>query len=713
VRLLTLTGTGGVGKTRLALQAVATATADTEPNRASFPDGAWFVDLAPVTDEALVSMTIAQVLGIRKAPGRPVAGTLLDYMRNKRLLLVLDNCEHLIQACAGLAQQLLRICPDLHILTTSREVLGMTGEVAWRVPSLGVPERSRVDSLADVAGAEAVRLFVSRAQAVLPTFELNERNARSVAEVCGQLDGIPLALELAAARVRVLTVEEIAARLDDRFGLLTGGNRAALPRQRTLRATLDWSHDLLSESERVLFRRLAVFAGGWTLEAADSVCSWEGMKRESVLDLLSGLVDKSLVVAEARDAEGRYRLLETIRQYAKERLLDADESDVLGTRHCDWFLHLAEIAAPQLKARDQQVWLRRLSCEHDNLRAALVWAGTRDAAEVALRLAAALSWFWFLRSDLAEGRRWVDAALARGDAPGIPKAHVQALYGAGILAWQDGDHPAARAWFEEQQIAAQALGDKRGLAYAIGGLAMIADVERDVDALGARISQGLALSEEVGDAWGVAWNLIGAGLAQLELGDIATARARFEQSVTTFETLGDQWASAVPLSYLGVLAASQDDERARSLFEQALAIWRGVGDRSRIAEVLNHLGGVALRQANHEQAIAHFLESLEVARDLGNRQYIACALGGLAAVLEVEERLQEAAQLLGTADELLDAVGLVTVPEDLVEYRRTTSALRARLAEPTLSAAWGTGRSLELNQAIALFLARDTPFPAP
>ena len=404
-RLLTLTGSGGCGKTRLALAAAGELVE-------GFADGVWLVELASLADASLVPQAVASTLGVREQTGRSPTESLSDYLGSKRVLLVLDNCEHLVEACAELAEALLHSCPELRILATSREALGITGEVAWLVPSLSLPDLRRLPAVESLYQYESARLFVERTTAVNPTFALTEQNASAVAQVCYRLDGIPLAIELAAARTKVLTVEQIAVRLDDSFGLLSAGSRTAMPRQRTLHATMDWSHELLPDEERALFRRLAVFAGGFTLEAAESVCSGEDLERDEVLDLLSHLVDKSLVVAWEVSGEARYRLLETVQQYAWEKLSEPGETERFRERHAGYYLALAEEAEPELKGAGQVAWLERLEWERDNLRAAMAWLLERGALEEAARLGWALWLFWGIRAHFAEGRRWMEQALS-------------------------------------------------------------------------------------------------------------------------------------------------------------------------------------------------------------------------------------------------------------------------------------------------------------
>src|SRR5579884_1061615 len=408
-RLLTLTGSGGCGKTRLAAQVGADLLAD-------FADGVWLVELAAIADPALVPQTVASTLGIREEPGQRLLETLQQHLKPKSLLLLLDNCEHLSAACAQLAETLLQACPNLRILASSREALGIAGELAYRVPSLSLPELPRLPSaeaalVPALARCEATRLFVERAALSYPGFALTEQNAPAVAQVCVRLDGIPLAIELAAARIKVLSADQIAARLDDRFRLLTGGSRTALPRQQTLRALIDWSYDLLSEAERTLLRRLSVFAGGWTLEAAEAVCSADA------LHLLTSLVDKSLAVYEEQAGEARYRLLETVREYARDRLLESGEMEEVRERHFAFFLRMAEEIEPKLTGLEQAAWLDRLEGEYDNLRAASGWAlSAAEGAQAGLRLAGALWRFWEIRGHIDEGRGRLKNALDRPDA---------------------------------------------------------------------------------------------------------------------------------------------------------------------------------------------------------------------------------------------------------------------------------------------------------
>ncbi|MBI5029634.1 MAG: hypothetical protein HZB51_03850 [Chloroflexi bacterium] len=408
-RLLTLTGAGGIGKTRLAKVLAFDLVND-------YRDGVWFVEFVELKDAALVPRTVAKTLGVRETSDQPIDEALVNALTPRHVLLVLDNCEHLVEACARLCEQLLYACPNLKILVTSREILGIPGETIWRVPPLKFPEtKARIDHAATLLQFDAVRLFNERAMAASPTFQVNDQNVAAIMQICQRLDGIPLALELAAARTRGLSVEQIANKLDDRFRLLTGGSRTALPRYQTLRALIDWSYELLSDHERALFRRLSVFVDGWTLEEAEAICG-ESYSLADTLDLLAHLVDKSLVLADTENRTLRYRFLETIRQYARDKLLSSDEATRVRNRHRDWFLRLGEDAEPHLRSSDQAQWLRRLEQEHENLKSALEWSLSREAVaddvEKGLRLAGALTQFWAMHGHMSDGRTWLERARA-------------------------------------------------------------------------------------------------------------------------------------------------------------------------------------------------------------------------------------------------------------------------------------------------------------
>jgi predicted ATPase len=561
---------------------------------------------------------VASTLGVREQPGRSLTEALSNHLRYKEMLLVLDNCEHLVEACAELAEALLHSCPELRVLATSREALGITGEVAWPVPSLSLPDLRRLPAVESLPRYESARLFVERVLAVKPSFTLTERNAVAVAQVCYRLDGIPLAIELAAARAKVLPVEQIADRLDDCFRLLAAGSRTAMPRQRTLHATMDWSHELLPDEERILFRRLSVFAGGFTLEAAELVCAGEELERDEVLELLSHLVDKSLVLVAEQYGEARYRLLETVQQYAREKLSESGEAERFRERHAGYYLALAEEAEPELKGERQLAWLERFEREHDNLRASISWSLQRSNLQDAAQLGWALWLFWWIHGHFAEGRRWMEQALSAEGSPAMPmSARAQTLFVAGTMACGQGDHRSAEPLLEESVALFRELGDRRGVAYALGSAAVLAITQE-------RYERGIVCSEEATDL---------------------------------FLEVGDEWGAAPMLgcSAVGWLNLG-DHGRAKILAERGLALCRETGDKHGTSIALGTLAGVAQAERNHERARDLFEEGLAVSVALGNEADIVHSLEGLASVAGAEGLLVRAARLWGAVEALLEKI---------------------------------------------------------
>jgi len=652
-RLLTLTGTGGAGKTRLALQAAAEAVED-------YPDGVWLVELASLRDPALLAQTVAAVLGVGEEGGpRSLAQTLADALRPKSLLLVWDNCEHLVDACARLAETLLRACPGLRLLATSREALEIGGEVVLVVSSLALPPvgprgGARAATPETLAGCDSVRLFVERATTALPAFRLSAGNAPAVALVCARLDGIPLALELAAARVRVLTPEQIAGRLDDRFRLLSGGSRTALPRQQTLRALIDWSYDLLPAPEKTLLRRLSVFAGGWALEAAESVCSGEDVAEREVLDLLSRLVAKSLVMVEPPDAgQVRYRLLENLRSYARERLMETAEADAIAARHAAWFLAFAEEARPKLSGPEQALWLDRLERDHDNLRAALRACQQTDPG-VGLRLARALAVFWRIRGYLSEGCGWLGLFLgAAPDAPDPDRAN--ALNAFGTLNWSCGDFVAARAAHESCLGIMRALADQNGVATALNNIALATEAEGDLDA----------------------------------------ARHLYEESLAIYRALGMKGKTASVLVNLSTLDAALGDNRvARGHLEESLLLLQDSENTWAMAMAQDNLGLVCGRLGDYSQAHAHLRACFTTLNALKDNAATAAALNTLASLCVMQRNDAAAVRFFGAVEALRQSLGLTRPPSEVEDHRLYTEALRERLGPGAYAAAWEQGRAL-------------------
>jgi predicted ATPase/DNA-binding CsgD family transcriptional regulator len=704
-RLLTLTGAGGCGKTRLAMR-LATELLD------DYPGGVWLVEFASLAAPALVPQAVASVLGIGEEPGRSLTQTLAAHLAARQVLLVLDNCEHLIEVCAALAAALLSGSAHLHLLATSREPLRVAGEVTWRVPSLTLPGASHPLSLVDLPDFEAVRLFLDRATARNPAFALTHTNAPAVAEICRRLDGLPLAIELAAALVAALSVEQIAAHLGEALGLLSLGNRT-IPRQRTLRATLDWSYALLSEPEQVIFRRLAVLAGSFDLLAAEAICRGDGVEQAEVSVVLTELVERSLVMADVARSDTRYRLLETVRQYAWERLQASGEADRLGRRHAHFFLAVAEAAEPWLTSGERRPWLGHLAAAYENLRAALTWsqraaepspAAQVSDAEIGLRLAGALCWFWNFRGTLSEGQRFLEAALLKGH--GAAAVRAKALYAAGELAWLLGEQETARARLEESAALWRALGEQRGLAYTLQVLAVLADPHSpQAEQLAL---ESLALFQETGDAWGAALAVQARGLASLQQGDGTLARGRLEEALARFRQLGDSWFVAQVLNGLGDVARSQGDHvQARTCYEESLALLRAEGAAGSVPSLQHNLGHVVLRQGDVRRAGQLFRESLGVFQHQGDRRGMAECLAGLAAVYLAAGQPVRAARLFGAAEALLAAADTVVWPVNRAEVERNVAHVQDQLDQETFTLAWSAGRAISPEQAVTEALAEE------
>ena len=666
-RLVTLTGAGGCGKSRLALEVAGRL-------RGACPDGVWLVELSGLADPALVPQSIASVFGVWGEPGRPLVETLSSHLQQRRLLLLLDNCEHVVECCAAVADGLLRACPELRIMATSRQALGIAGEIDWRVPSLAVPDPAALASLEVLARYEAVQLFLDRAQSSRPGFDLTSQNAARVAQICFRLDGMPLAIELAAARVKALSVEDIAARLDDRFQLLTCGSRTAPRRQQTLRATVDWSYDLLSPDEQVLFARLSVFAGGWALEAAEVVCGDDDaagrrslVRRSAVLNLLSQLVDKSLVIAEA-SAQGtvRYRLLETVRQYGQDRLTTSGGIEAVRGRHADYYVALAEKAEGGLAGAGQAEWLDRLEHEHDNLRAALEWSKA-DArrCEAGMRLAAGIWRFWWLRGYLAEGRGHLDALMARSGESVPNSVRAKALHALGVLAFRQGHYALAWSSLEQSLAIAEAAGDRRGMATALRSVGRMAIDQGDPATARRVLERSLAIEQELGNASGAAWSRNYLGLLAHFEGDNASARSELEAIIPTLRRLDDRWGVAVSLCYLGHVAFDDDNATARGCW----------------------------------------LESLEICRA---ERYLWCIpylLEGFGSLAAAEAQPIRAVRLVGAAASLHETIGAPRPPIWRADVRRRLTPARRALDEVALAAATAEGRAMTLDQAIAYALS--------
>ncbi len=746
VRLLTLLGVGGIGKTRLAIQVASQL-------RERFADGVCFVGLAPISDPSLVISSIARELGLQEAGAQPLVETVKAWLRDKHFLLLLDNFEQIASA-ALLLEDLLAACPRLVILVTSREVLHLSAEHLFPVPPLSLPDLAQLPGHEQLSQYAAVSLFVQRAQANKPDFTLTPANARTIAEICVRLDGLPLAIELAATRIRVLPPQALLARLDQRFQVLTGGSRTLPLRQQTLRNTIQWSYDLLDEEEQRLFRCLSVFVGGCTLEAVEAVytASDDGNAAGAVLYGVSSLVDKSLLKpieqAEEKGEEPRFVVLETIREYGLEALEMSGEREATRQVHALHFLRLAEQAERELRGSQQAVWLERLEREHDNLRAAMQWSVERGEAghsmETALRLGGTLALLrlWQVRGPLSEGRSFLERALARSEGAAVT-VRAKALEAAANLASFQDDTDRAEALFEGSLALYRELEDKRGMAASLFWLGGIASQMNDLARAHVSIGEALTLQREVGDKEGTAWSLFGlAALASVQ-GEYANARALYEEGlsmhrqlgnkhgvewslfrlaevifvsqgdpakvhalleegVAFFKELGDKDGFASSCQLRGRLALSQGDAAtARSLLEESARIYRELGHRQNTAESLSLLARVEARLGAHARAHTLSEESLALAREVGDRSTIAFTMEGLAGVVLAQGNPKWTARLLSAAESLRMANGTPLPPVERADYERLVATARTQLGQATFATAWAEGRTMTLEQALA------------
>jgi non-specific serine/threonine protein kinase len=653
-RLLTLTGVGGCGKSRLLLEAARAAAGE-------FPGGIWFADLAPIAEAMRVPHALLDALGLREEPGRPPSQTLEDFLSGRSGLLLLDNCEQVLEAVGVLATRLLAD-GDLKILCTSREPLGITGELVHRVPSLSLPAAGKEADPAEVIRSEAARLFAERAAFARPGFEIDARNARVIAELCRRLDGIPLAIELAAARVKVLAAEEVLERLRDRFRLLTGGSRTALPRHQTLQATIQWSYDLLSETERELFRTLAVFAGGWTLDAATYIRG-PGADEYETLDLLSRLLDKSLVqTARGEDGGSRFRFLETVRQFALEKLDESGESGVARGRHLVCFEKLAAAESPNLIGAAQGASFARLEAEHENLLAALAWSERlSDGGARGLALAGSLVRFWHLRGHLAVGRDQLEHLLDHASPEFDPAARANAAYGAGVLADQMGDPAGARTWFRDALDVWSRLGDLRGIARANNGLGVLAHAA----------------------------------------GDYETARLCYEQALKNHREVGNLRGVSIVLNNLGDIALTRKDHAtAGPLFEESLDLARQVDDLEGVHVALENLARIALHAGRLDEARARFAEALRVAHGMGSEILTGTCLESIAELQAVMGHCEAAARLNAAAAAMLRTTDYSRSAEEAEIRDSTRSRVLAALGKERCQALEDEGQSWSPESAV-------------
>ena len=688
-RLVTITGPGGVGKTRLAIQVA-------EALVSQFRDGVWWVELAalfetfvsrngelahkqdaPILEVGIaelvqtdpVPQAVAKALRIPDSSSLSVLEGIVEHLQEKQLLLILDNCEHLIESCAALVERVLGDCPEVTILATSREALGVPGEKAWLLPSLSLPAQGLSLGIRDIIQSEAVSLFIERAADVIPGFQPSDLEAPTIAQICLRLDGIPLAIELAAARVNLLTAQEIAARLDSRFSLLTGGRRTALPRHQTLQAAIEWSQDLLSEAERILFRRLSVFAGSFTLEAAEAICANHEIRSDKVLTLLGRLVDKSLLNVEPApqypELSTRYRFLDTIHSYGQLKLDEAGETKWMRDQRASYYLRLAEAAEPELRGPKQLTWITRLKEEHNNLRAVLQWALDTNDSEGALRLVGSLWRYWWMQSHHNEGREWLEKVLSL---PGIqsPPLRAKALNGAGILARGQGDFEKASTFLNECLVIQRSLKDKNGVANVLNSLGILAHLQGDYNQAIDHYQECLEYRREIGDTRGIAASLHNLSMIYQEKGDFA---------------------------------------QAEDLLNESLTLSLEVKDTRNIAATQLQLGYIMYELEKTVQAEDLFRKSMVTLKDLGGRNDIIECLEGFAGVAALLKQPRRGARLLAAAQAQRDVIGIPVARYQQTRYKHIVESVADQLDPQTLEFCRAEGRVMSLEEAIEYALS--------
>lgn len=730
--LLTLIGPGGTGKTRLSIQAAGEMLAP-------YPDGVWFVEFAPILDPLLVPRTTAIAIGLRDEPQRPVMDMLCDYLHEKKLLIILDNCEHLVDACARMADRILHAAPDTRILATSREALGIAGEVTYRVPSLGLPDINHLPPVESLDQYEAVKLFIDRATAAVPAFSVTNNNAPALAHVCHQLDGIPLAIELAAAKIRVLSVEQIAKRLDDRFRLLTGGSRTALERHQTLRAAIDWSYNLLSPTEQVLFQRLSVFVGGWTLEAAESICEGGTVRSDDVLSLLEQLIHKSLVIKEEERGESRYQMLETIRQYAHEKLLAAGEVKDIQDKHLNYFLKLSEQIEPWLQGPRQMEWLNRTHEERDNLRAAMRSA-LETNVETGMYLSSRLHFFWDV-VDSREGARWLTQFLQKPESKLFPHARASALRAQGDFLFDFQQVSEAQAAVEESLELSRSIGDHSGEVDSLILLGHIFTLgpRADLVKAGRLLEQALALAKTLDDIgrqanalrvlgwdhrdykrafayWKEAitlyrqtedWSRVAGTLSILGYfllldGEIDAAEKCLDEANSLFERLNIKKRSSLFSAYGQIALRRGDYERARDYFQMDARISNEIGNRTSYLWARGRWGFAELGAGAITEAIQIFAETAQEFQKAGSRIGVVFTVEGMSSLYAKIEKAKVAARLIGRADRTRQEINEPRPKLEQADRDTVIAACIAKIGEAAFSDAYEDGKKISLDEAVDL-----------
>jgi predicted ATPase/tetratricopeptide (TPR) repeat protein/DNA-binding XRE family transcriptional regulator len=737
-RLVTLTGAGGIGKTRLSIQVASALLND-------FPNGTWLVEFASLSDPTLVPQVIAKTLGLIEQTGRSPIRILTDFLQAKRALLILDNCEHLILACAQLSNDLLTQCPNVHMLVTSREPLNIGGETVWKVTTLSVPERSKLSLTDLLLSFESIRLFVERAGAVSSDFAFTKQNAAAITQICMDLDGIPLAIELAVARIRILSVDQIAALLANRFDLLNQGSRTAIPHHQTLRATIDWSYDLLTEEEGLLFSRLSVFAGGWTLKAAEATCAGRGLEQDDIFVLLSHLVDKSLVNVETNNGASRFQMLETIREYAREKLFAAGESEIVFGSHLNFFTDWAQQVEPKLHGPDQIYWLNQIETEHDNLRVALQWTTNNDV-ETGLRLGGMLGWFWFVRGYATEGIKWLNGLITY-DTPqteaqvaalglkaflssltgdfesvvklnetvlkhrdiGDPRFIAWALRGkAAFTAWSGGDTQSAIKLAEQAIALSQAVGDEwhHGMSLFILGDVYLHGA-KDYAMADQIHEKSLVMLRRIGDKFGIAHVLLSFGFGYLSQGNYAQAVEVETEALGLLRELGDKAGIGWTLANLYNLARFQGDyDRAQLFAEERLILWRDMGFDLQVAWATYDLGRIDIIQNNLDIAASHFEDSITFFQQKGSlKDKILCLIGPVH-LLWTQGQLEHATQLFAAFEKLSKENHVELESSDQAELDNILTKLRTQLEKTQFARVWAEGETMSLVEALDFALNR-------
>ena len=705
-RMITLTGSGGAGKTRLALQVAANLLS-------GFAGGIWFVELAPLADPALVTQTLLSVFKLREDPQghRTSLEILQDYLRSKTALLVLDNCEHLIEACAQVSESLLRACPKLKILASSREALGIPGEVAYRVPSLKTPAPADLVHLEHLMEIDSIRLFVERGNTAKPDFRLTKENTRFVAQICSRLDGIPLAIELAATRVKVLSPEQIASRLDDRFRLLTGGARTALPRQQTLRAMIDWSYSLLSDPEKMVFRRVAVFTGGWTLEAAEFVCG-DGAQGPDILDLMARLVDKSLVIGEESNGETRYHRLETIRQYSRERFFETEEVEAIRDRHLAYYVRLSEEIEKGLQGPRRKLWVQRSEAEQENLQAAIEWGFARNP-ESSLRIAASMVFGISSGGYSVEGFGWLldRMPVMESTLSALPPALcARSLVALAFISISVGRERDAYEFVEQAIALSRQLEDRSGLASALLVASITLESSGKLVEAEAALKEARALAQSEENVFVISWvlNTLARVTARLH-GDMQAAWDLTEEALRLANDAEMNWQVADVYEMRGFLAAySGRYEEARLLFEMAIDAFRDAGANFSVLLNKSHLAHLERQFGYYQQALERYRETIVGFYDVGQVGAVAHQLECFGFLAMAGDQNERALKLFAAADALRKRISSPMTSDEQAYFDEQIRALHQRLDAHQFDRVWTRGHALTMEQALDFALGEDT-----